>query len=58
MTPVIITYRTLPESEIVGRSAFVVVSSESPDFEIGETLTDEDISMAGSTGTFVFVESE
>lgn len=51
-----ITYRMLEEHEIQGRDCFVVVSSTTSDFTVGETFTDDDMSMAGSTGRIIFQE--
>ena len=52
----IVIYRTLEEHEIQGRDCFEVVSSTTTDFEVGETFTDDDMSMAGSAGRIIFKE--
>jgi|DEB0MinimDraft_6_1074348.scaffolds.fasta_scaffold03645_4 hypothetical protein len=52
-----ITYKRIAKDQVKGRSFFVVTATETSMWKIGETFSDDDMSMAGRGG-LRFVEEK
>lgn len=53
MSKPIVTYVEIPESQVIGREFFKVVASEDSGWPVGETFSDDDMSMGSVSVRFV-----